>query len=100
MPNHPIIPGHFRANTIFRALFLIAFGCYATGNWAISIIGAIVLVVGSFASDQATHLQQPAHSELAETPAEQMLQRLPWLWRPVGWVVEGIGLLILLSAVP
>lgn len=89
------IPGHARAITWVIALITV-FVVYArTGNW-IQVFGVLLFIKGMFLVDQATHLDQEAHSDPAPTAIERFLQRHKWTGIFVGFVLVVLGLILLI----
>jgi uncharacterized membrane protein HdeD (DUF308 family) len=91
---HPIFPGHAKAITWIIAL-IAAFVVFArTGN-LVQVLGILVLIKGMFLADQATHLDQEAHSEPAPTSLERFLQHYKWTGIFVGLILIVLGLVFL-----
>ncbi len=90
-----IIPGHFRAFTIWLLLVSIALTYFFTQDFS-KVLGIILFVVGAFLGDQATHLAQNDHSAVPPTWVEKKLQRYRWAYTILGFIliVKGLYLVI------
>jgi uncharacterized membrane protein YkgB len=69
-----IVPGHFRAVTLVMMIVTGAFSFILTQEWR-HVVGVVVLLLGAFVADQATHLHQEDHSGPRPTWIEEQLQK-------------------------
>lgn len=88
------IPGHFKAIT-WVLILIASFVVYSrTGNWT-QVIGGILIIKGMFLADQATHLDQEAHSHPAPTSIERFLQKHKWTGILAGIILMVVGIILL-----
>ena len=91
-----IIPGHVAAFTWMLALVVTGTVLWAGGDW-VKVIGGLLLVKGAYLGDQATHLNQEAHSDPAPTWIEQMQQRHRILFVLIGLILAGVGAFLMVN---
>jgi len=56
------------------------------------VLGALLLVVGAFLGDQATHLGQEDHAEIPPTWIERQQQKHRVVFVVLGLVLAGLGM--------
>ncbi len=90
------VPGHVRAFTWMLVLSVSA--APLLGSKGVdAVFGAVLLVFGAFLGDQATHLNQEAHSSPPPTWIEQVLQKHRAASVIVGLILAGIGSFLMTS---
>ncbi len=85
------IPGHVLAHT--WRLMIVATGTawLATHRWH-PVLGAAIFVIGEFLGNQATHLEQENHANMALTWIERQQQKHPLLFQRGGLLVIASGI--------
>jgi hypothetical protein len=91
-----IIPGHVRAVTWLLALVLAVVVYRETGR-PDAVGGAVLLTLGFFLADQATHLAQEEHAEVPPTWLERMQQKYRWTFVILGVFLVSAGAIILVK---
>lgn len=90
-----MIPGHMKAVTWILGTVLSVVAYAATGEVS-SVVGVLMLVLGMFIADQATHLAQH-HEDEPPTWLECQLQFYPRYSVAVGLALAAAGLGVVLS---
>jgi hypothetical protein len=91
-----IVPGHYWAHTLWWSVVMAAVAYWYTHS-LISASGCIVLGLGAFLGDQATHLAQEDHKAKPPTWIERMLQGHRWVSVVLSVIVSVLGLTLILS---
>ncbi len=89
------VPGHARAITFWLLLILLPMAALSARPW-LKMAGVLLAIAGLFLADQATHLDQPNHSDPADTIIERLLQRNRWPWVLFGGTVAITGFAMLI----
>ncbi|HTE48905.1 MAG TPA: hypothetical protein VK675_03305 [Candidatus Paceibacterota bacterium] len=87
-----VIPGHVRAYTWVLALVAIITAVAVTRNWH-APVGMLILIIGEFLGNQATHLAQH-HDELPPTWIEVQQQRHKVIFQILGLCIVIVGIYI------
>lgn len=87
------IPGHFRAFSGWFLLLVSLVSYFLTGKPRV-FVGLVLIFIGAFLGDQATHLHQADHSALPPTALERWLQRYRLLAIGLGCVLAVVGCVI------
>jgi hypothetical protein len=90
-----IIPGHIRAYTFWWALIVALMAGWLTRSW-LSGLGGLVLGLGGFLGDQATHLAQMDHSGPPPTWLERQQQNHRVLFVVAGYILTAAGVWIII----
>ena len=88
------VPGHFWGSTIWIVIVAASVVGLATKS-ARPTVGIVIAVIGAFLSDQAVHLDQPAHREVAPTWLERSMQQSRYLWQGIGLSVVAVGFAVM-----
>src|SRR3989344_3368003 len=95
-----IVPGHFWAITLPLLIVLTVVASIARRGDSFFFgadLRVIVMVLGMFIADQATHLAQEAHSDPAPTWIERFMQHHKFLCQVVGVGVAALGCYLLMK---
>ncbi len=87
------IPGHVRAHTWLEALIAGA-AAYVATKRLVAAIGMIIVVIGAYLGNQATHLDQENHSGMAITWIERQQQNHKNAFQFIGLLLVAIGIWI------
>lgn len=93
------MPGHFKAYTLWLSLLFFISSTIYLGGIQVPI-GFVLVIVGLFIGDQATHLAQADHSAPPPTIIERWMQNNPNFAKLLGTITALLGGYLICDVLP
>jgi len=90
-----IIPGHAIAFTWILIVVVCGASLWKSGIY--QAFGMLLIIIGAFFGDQATHLNQEAHRDPAPTWLEKKMQMNKGLFQIIGLLMAFVGVFIIFT---